>query len=799
MIFNKIAERVAALVALLLLLPPPVPAAAQDAGAFTVLRTNSDLQNRKLYAEIMYDQQSCSEHQARFRLEDKSGLKLAVAIDSVLNNSGSYTLSPDSMSLIRPKAGGYKLRFSLPAGARESDSLRLCVESYELSYRCKGCGVGGLDAIFEPTDIQKGCPYNGKDLVACHMRRGTAGNWEGWIRDSRDCQPYRIVLMPDGRWWFAQNLNYTRTLVNSGNANVGLNNAPSLNSNALWGNYWCPGIPPRGVSNATATSGQPACSVFGALYTWNTAMRRNGFSPAQDAAQKRDVFSEVQGICPEGWILPSDFDWGVMLNAAEGCESSAMFQMDGAAPCNHLASKTAQRSSAGARAFARLKSTLSCPPHLNVADSICAETAGGAWVWHRQDSRSRLITPVNLGENFFGFSMLPAGRRYGNGSASYFTGAGLAASFWTSSEQNGSEAYNRSMNGASDKSGSDAASAGKYYGMSVRCLRNSDGDELPLILRLQDVSGVNTSKATFIAYTTFGTTVDWYDAPVNGKLLRSGSSTFSTSAPIKVYAQARSVKSGALASSLVSALASFKYTYSGSPYEVALSAGVYSISCYGAKGANSAAPGGKGGLAEGLYETSQKVKAYVFVGGMGRTFNGAGAGGAVASSKWEGALPGGAGGGASDVRIGKKTLDARIIVAGGGGGGGGRGSDFITAGAGGDQNMKGRNATGYANNNTLDSRWMQGGGGGGGGGYQNGSGGNGGAKYGNGGCRPGTGGGSGMAGNAAGNGKTGGKSSHYGCAGGGGGGGTHYVGGVSKGAFQNSVNSGDGYVIITPQ
>jgi uncharacterized protein (TIGR02145 family) len=804
MILDKIAEKVVALMASALaaaLLLPAAAAFGQNESPFTVLATTSDLQNRKLYVEIMYDYQGCGGHQARFRLEDKSGLKLAVAVDSVLNNSGTYALSQDRMSLIRPKAGGYKLRFSLPKGAKASDSVRLCVESYELAYRCKGCGVGGSDAIFEPGNIHKSCPYKGPDMVACHMRRGTAGNWEGWIRDARDCKPYRIVLMSDGRWWLAQNLAYTAMITNSGNANVGLNKASPPNNNTLWGNYWCPGIPPRGVSNVTATSGQPACSVYGALYTWNTAMRRNGFSSVQDNAQPRDEFSQVQGICPEGWLLPSDFDWGIMLNTVEDCENDKVFQTSGTPPCNHIASRSTQLQDAGAKALPRLKSMLSCPPHLNAVDSICAETAAGAWVWRREDVQGKLSAPHNLGEDFFGFSMLPAGLRYGNGNASYFTGAGLSAAFWTSSEQSNDIAYNRQMNGVSNKSGVSAVSAGKYYGMSVRCLKNSIGDNNPRILRLQDVFGVNKDRVTFLAYTTFGTTVDWYDAPVNGRLLLAGSVSFSTNVPMRVYALARSINSGVVASSFVSARASFTYTYSGSNYQILLNAGVYYIACYGAKGANSTAAGGMGGVAEGMYETSDQVTAYVYVGGTGYTFNGAGAGGSVRPNNTGSAVAGGAGGGASDVRIGNTRLTSRIIVAGGGGGGGGRGSDseFATVGAGGDQNTDGKSGSDFHTANTTARGWLQGGGGGGGGGYSNGTGGGGGQMYGNGGCRSGAGGVAGAAGDRASKGGDAGANALFGCAGGGGGGGTHYTGGVSNGAFKNDVNSGDGYVVITPQ
>jgi uncharacterized protein (TIGR02145 family) len=797
MVLYRIAERVAVVAAVALLLPV-APALAQRALPFTVLTSNADLLNHKLYVEIMYEKPSCSDYQAKFRLEDKSGLKLSVAVDSVLNNAGTYALSADGMSLMRPQAGGYKLRFSLPKGAKASDSIRLCIESHRLAYRCVGCGPGKSDAIFEPDNFNKDCPYKGSDMLACHRRRGAAGNWEGWIQDSRDCKPYRVALMPDGRWWFAQNLAYTKMVENSGNANIGKNSASPSNDNSLWGNYWCVGIPSRGTANATATSGQAACDTYGALYTWNTVMRRNGASPTPDAAQPSTWFSQVQGICPDGWLLPSDFDWGMMLNSVEGCQENSMLQAGGGAPCNHLLTSGTSGKELGARAFSYLKSTLSCPPHLSTVDSSCATAGNGAWIWHRSDKSSKLITPRSLGEDVFGFSMLPSGRRHGSGGSSYFTGTGMYAGFWTSSEYNGGNGYYRYWDATSDNTGSYAAYEGKFHGKSVRCLKNSAGDGKPHILRLQDISGVNTQTATFIAYTTFGATVDWYDAPENGRLLRANSPTYSTNMPIRVYARARDMESGNL-SPMSTATATFTYSYSGSSYTILLNPGVYTLTCYGAKGANSTAQGGYGGMVEGDYVTSAKVTAYVFVGGMGQRFNGAGSGGSVGSGIKSGAASGATGGGASDVRVKGADLGNRIIVAGGGGGGGGRGSDTETAGAGGEQEANGKVGGKVHSSNVTSSAWPQGGGGGGGGGFRNGAGGTGGNKYGSGGCRPGLGGATGGAGTGVGNGGAGGASSYYGCSGGGGGGGTHYVGGVKNGVAKNAVNAGDGRVIIKPQ
>jgi uncharacterized protein (TIGR02145 family) len=60
------------------------------------------------------------------------------------------------------------------------------------------------------------CPYTGSDLynVAayfCQPRASGAKNWEAWIKDSRDNELYRIVLMPDSKWWLAQNVKYANT------------------------------------------------------------------------------------------------------------------------------------------------------------------------------------------------------------------------------------------------------------------------------------------------------------------------------------------------------------------------------------------------------------------------------------------------------------------------------------------------------------------------------------------------------------------------------------------------------------
>jgi uncharacterized protein (TIGR02145 family) len=57
------------------------------------------------------------------------------------------------------------------------------------------------------------CPYTGSDLYMdathlCQQRTSGAKNWETWIKDTRDNELYKIVLMPDNNWWTAEEIRY---------------------------------------------------------------------------------------------------------------------------------------------------------------------------------------------------------------------------------------------------------------------------------------------------------------------------------------------------------------------------------------------------------------------------------------------------------------------------------------------------------------------------------------------------------------------------------------------------------------
>ena len=115
------------------------------------------------------------------------------------------------------------------------------------------------------------------------------------------------------------------------------------------------------------------------------------------------------------------------------------------------------------------------------------------------------------------------------------------------------------------------------------------------------------------------------------------------------------------------------FAYTGTVQAISLPRGQYIIECWGAQGGyrSSSDYGGKGGYSVGTLTLTQSTDLYIYVGGAGnssttRLSNN--------SSIYEGGFNGGGhrydykgGGGATDVRIGKDSLYARVIVAGGGG------------------------------------------------------------------------------------------------------------------------------------
>ena len=154
------------------------------------------------------------------------------------------------------------------------------------------------------------------------------------------------------------------------------------------------------------------CAKYGRLYTWAAAMDSVGtWSTNGMGCGYYMVCSStnpVRGICPEGWHLPDITEWNALFNAVGG------------------------RATAGIM----LKSTEGWSSNGNGSDA-------------------------------YSFSALPAGYRDYNGS---YINEGYNSIFWSSTENYSGYAYYIYLDYFSD----DAylSSSSKYYGFSVRCLRD---------------------------------------------------------------------------------------------------------------------------------------------------------------------------------------------------------------------------------------------------------------------------------------------------------------------------------------
>ena len=219
------------------------------------------------------------------------------------------------------------------------------------------------------------------------------GGCSGTITDLRDNTEYEIVQIGD-QCWMAENLNIG-TMINS--TNGGTNNDGMQTNNSTIEKY--------------CYENQPSdCETFGGLYQWNEMMEYTTLAGAQ-------------GICPDGWHVPTDAEWCTLKNTVDmgtiECDVAGEWQ--------------------GTDGGGHLKST-------------------GTSLWW---------TPNEGADNSSGFTALPAGARIENGG---FGDQLLSAFFWCSDYKDASNAWFHMLSYAHAeifRSNSD-----KTRGYSVRCIRD---------------------------------------------------------------------------------------------------------------------------------------------------------------------------------------------------------------------------------------------------------------------------------------------------------------------------------------
>jgi uncharacterized protein (TIGR02145 family) len=231
---------------------------------------------------------------------------------------------------------------------------------------------------------------------------------EGSFIDPRDGQEYSVVLIGD-QLWMAENL---RAIEYPDGIPI-----PYIESYTDWATLEGDEGAYCWFNNNSANQ-----SEFGGLYTWAAAM--NGAS-SSDA-----IPSGVQGVCPDGWHLPSNAEW-MTLEMELGMSYTDSYYGYGVRGTNEG-----------------------------------SKLAGDADLWNDG--------PL-VGDPLFGsseFSALPGGGRFDHNDVfgdGYFTNFGTTGFWWSSTEEY-TGVFNRQVDSWS--SGVSRNVFAKGFGFSVRCVKD---------------------------------------------------------------------------------------------------------------------------------------------------------------------------------------------------------------------------------------------------------------------------------------------------------------------------------------
>jgi uncharacterized protein (TIGR02145 family) len=278
------------------------------------------------------------------------------------------------------------------------------------------------------------------------------------LTDERDNKVYPVVKI-GGRWIMARNLNYQKDLEWQPNSN-----SPSTFSGSnteLIGSFWCPG----GSSSTVTTSTLASCNVWGALYSWETAMSFDGlgawieYSGSYNTDAANTVNAKInhgrtasgsgtggRGICPPNWHVPTDHEWGIIL---DGMES-------GGGTVHQNAGGTSWK---GSDAGTRGKSKCTVADNGTSGDTYVSDTQAN-WYYYAGAE----------GTDDYGFRTLPSGTRSSNGSN--FNLRGTATYFWCSSAYTGTHTWIRGFEYG--KATAVRSLNPRSFGTSVRCIRDED-------------------------------------------------------------------------------------------------------------------------------------------------------------------------------------------------------------------------------------------------------------------------------------------------------------------------------------
>jgi len=117
-----------------------------------------------------------------------------------------------------------------------------------------------------------------------------------------DIGNYRTVVIGT-QTWMAENLNYavagSKCHGEGGEVVIGYDGDDPITTKTL--------------SNAEV---QANCDKYGRLYDWSTAM--NFASSCNSNSCSNQIQTKHRGVCPYGWHIPSDAEWGALVTFAGG-------------------------------------------------------------------------------------------------------------------------------------------------------------------------------------------------------------------------------------------------------------------------------------------------------------------------------------------------------------------------------------------------------------------------------------------------------------------------------------------------
>lgn len=169
-------------------------------------------------------------------------------------------------------------------------------------------------------------------------------------------------------------------------------------------------------------------SSYGYLYNWKAVMNESSSSETNP--------SFVQGICPNGWHMPSDAEWSLLTD--------------------YISSQSQNVSGNG--------------DNTRIAKALAATTG-----WNGSTNLYAVGNNPNA-NNITGFTAFPAGYSYG-----FCTDMGSGAYYWCATEFDNQGAYFRAI--MDYHAYVERYSMSKYFGHSVRCILNKSGysESLPTV------------------------------------------------------------------------------------------------------------------------------------------------------------------------------------------------------------------------------------------------------------------------------------------------------------------------------